>query len=217
MTNEEREAAAAIRREARVALREKISRLEQEREEALEQLAAVHEKTIDALLDIIDAERKKFAQERDELAAQLAALREAAARYRHSLGWDEETHPTLGRVPVSRRDEEADDALDAALAAPVPAVEAYTRRVQAEALKSAVEPLAALVFARLSELRFAPRTVDELAGVLWDALGAHARELRGERPRELECAVLPSAHEQAPSPRQEERERREGRDASDGS
>lgn len=78
-------------------------------------------------------------RERDELAAQLAALREAAARYVHSLGWDEEVHPTLGRVSVSRDDEEAEDVLARAITDTAPAVEAYTRRVQAEALESAYE------------------------------------------------------------------------------
>lgn len=82
---------------------------------------------------------EKAERGRDELAAQLAALREAAARYVHSLGEDEETHPTLGRVFVSRDDDGAEDALDEALADTAPAVEAYTRRVQAEALESAAK------------------------------------------------------------------------------
>lgn len=61
-------------------------------------------------------ERDDAERERDAARAQLAALREAAARYVHSLGEDEETHPTLGRVFVSRDDDGAEDALDEALA-----------------------------------------------------------------------------------------------------
>lgn len=149
MTNEEREAAAAIRREARVALREKISRLEQEREEALEQLAAVHEKTIDALLDRNDAERKKVAEltrERDALAAQLAALHAAGKAHRDARAAcdaeAERPRESQSSAPAVRL-LGATAALDAAIADTAPAVEAYTRRVQTEALESVANSLEA--------------------------------------------------------------------------
>lgn len=76
-------------------------------------------------------------RERDEIAAQLAALRDAARSYRE-----------VAEVPAGNLDTVQDvarDALDAALAASAPAVEAYTRRVQAEAFESAAPHLLVLV------------------------------------------------------------------------
>lgn len=112
---------------------------------------------------------EKAERERDAARAQLAALREAAARYVHSLGEDEETHPTLGRVFVSRDDDGAEDALDEALAASAPDAEAYTRRVQADALESAADAMRAD-----TSLPF-----DTRDGRDW--LRARAAELRGGR------------------------------------
>lgn len=120
-------------------------------------------------------ERDDAERERDAARAQLAALREAAARYVHSLGEDEETHPTLGRVFVSRDDDGAEDALDEALADTAPAVEAYTRRVQAEALESAADSVCD--HEQLAE----GRTLAAERTSLQRWLRARAAEIRGGR------------------------------------
>ncbi len=54
--------------------------------------------------------------ERDEARESGERLRAAAQRFVDSLGEDEEEHPTLGRVFVSRADDGAEEALVALLA-----------------------------------------------------------------------------------------------------
>lgn len=130
-------------------------------------------------------ERDTARRERDELAAQLAALREAAAYINAT---------DLAPRVTFYRDGEASGhrvryGLIRALAASAPAVEAYARRVQAEALESA-----ATVF-RGNQKRCEARLPDEIVDVAdarrealaeaWCAAAseceARARDLRGGR------------------------------------
>lgn len=141
----------------------------------------------DALIETLDAEREKVARlerERDELAAQLAALREAAtgaARF-----W------TDAPAPISHDGMNAVvQALFDALSASAPAVEAYTRRVQAEALESAADEIEARGEATRHPWMLGPSEHNPSGTVLTDAgaakcdearwLRARARELRGGR------------------------------------
>lgn len=78
---------------------------------------------------------KALRQRAEDAERKLAALHVAASRYVHSLGEDEETHPTLGRVFVSRDDDGAEDALDEALRDAGPVAERHDREVRAKELR----------------------------------------------------------------------------------
>lgn len=168
--------------------REKVARLERERDELAAQLACdacdgsgvavsgpcgCGGRGLPEMLRAVRVALHDVTRERDELAAQLAALREAAGPAAQAeYASDEETRT-----------------LRIALAASAPAVEAYTRRVQAEALESA-----ATVFRgnqKRCEARLPVEIVDvadarrEALAEAWCAAASEcevrARELRGGR------------------------------------
>lgn len=155
--------------------REKAARLERERDTLAAKLderegdmhARIRAEYDRTIADAWRAANARMADERDTLAAALAEVRDAG---RASL------------AAGQRQAERGADRLGHALSAlPADLAAARDARVVAEALEGEAEPLAALVFERLCQLRFAPRTVDELAGVLGDALRARAAEKRGGR------------------------------------
>ena len=82
--------------------------------------------------DRAERERDKAREETTVARAQLAALHAAAARFVHSLGDDEEDHPTLGRVRVSRADDGAEENLDRVLADLATAAAEHERCVRAD-------------------------------------------------------------------------------------
>lgn len=128
---------------------------------------------IDALVETIDAEREKVARlerERDELAAQLAVLREAVLIHQSTAHlWDREVSSAEEFAESMGTLIDADSRLCEALAASAPDAEAYTRRVQADALESAADAMRAD-----TSLPF-----DTRDGRDW--LRARAAELRGGR------------------------------------
>lgn len=114
------------------------ARLREERDDLRDERDELRERAEETrtLAGYIATEREKVARlerERDSFAAQLAVLREAARTYRE-----------VAEVPAGNLDTVQDVAradLDAAIADTATAVEAYTRRVQAEAVDAAAKHL----------------------------------------------------------------------------
>lgn len=92
---------------------------------------------VDGEIVRIASERDAARRERDEARAQLAALREAVLIHQSTAHlWDREVSSAEGFAESMGTLIDADSRLCEALAASAPDAEAYTRRVQAEAIES---------------------------------------------------------------------------------
>lgn len=148
----------------------------------------------DALADQV----RRLERERDKLAAQLATLRSHSLAFFDAVANLRRIGPPAVEGTSAEIDAYCDsmEALESALTAPAPAVEAYTRRVQTEECELAIRIVAArktseiITGERAAAMDVGGKTplralvADCSAGALADvedALRARARELRGGR------------------------------------